>query len=131
MYWKSIGMHTTVNSLFSSWKYFRTHTLSENLLLGYYSTTKIFLQRNIISFVYLELKCAHVSDYSQKFRMSLRRYFKPLLPDPRGSLSEVLPSASIAWAPYSTSKVLQHPLPIYLYIHDSHAHSGVSPFQRS
>ena len=56
---------TTVNSLFSSWKYFRTHTLSENLLLGYYSTTKIFLQRNIISFVYLELKCAHVSDYSQ------------------------------------------------------------------
>ena len=39
--------------------------MSENLLLGYYSTTKNFLQRNIISFVYLELKCAHVSDYSQ------------------------------------------------------------------
>ena len=29
-------------------------------------------------------------------RMSLRQYFKLFLPDPRGSLSEALPSASIA-----------------------------------
>ena len=54
----------TVNSLFFIVEIF-SDAHSENLLLGYYSTAKICLQRNIISFVYLELKYAHVSDYSQ------------------------------------------------------------------
>ena len=53
----------TVNSLFLIVEIFSD--AHKNLLLGYYSTTKLFLQRNIISVVYLELKCAHVSDYSQ------------------------------------------------------------------
>ena len=74
------------------------HTLSENLLLGYYSTTKIFLQRNIISFVYLELKCAHVSGYSQNVSSPLFQAVATRS-QARGSLSEALPSAAIAWAP--------------------------------
>ena len=41
-----------------------------------------------------ELKSAAVTKWES--RMSLRQYFKPLLPDPRGSLSEVLTSAAIA-----------------------------------
>ena len=38
--------------------------------------------------------------------MSLRQYLKPLLPDPRGSLSETLPSTTIASANREVQKVL-------------------------
>ena len=41
----------------------------------------------------VELKSAAVTKWES--RMSLRQYFKPLLPDRRGLLSEVLPSAAI------------------------------------
>ena len=42
----------------------------------------------------VELKSVAVTKWES--RMSLCQYFKPLLPDPRGSLSEALPSAAIA-----------------------------------
>ena len=50
----------------------------------------------------VELKSAAVTKW--KSRMSLRQYFKSLLPDPRGSLSESLPSAAIV-APCSRTSI--------------------------
>ena len=105
----------TVNSLF-----FIVEIFSDAYVVRKFVTLILFHYKNFISVVYLELKCAHVSDYSENVK-------EPLFQ----SRSEALPSAAIAWAPYSTSKVLQNPLPIYLYIHDSHTHSWVSPFQHS
>ena len=113
----------TVISLFLSWKYFRmalvVRKFVTRILFHYenFSPSKHFLiwifrtgarTRGVNSGTRWEgeLKSAAVNNCKCESRMSLRQYFKLLLPDPRGSLSEALPSAAIASANREIQKVL-------------------------
>ena len=49
-----------VITFFRSGNIFGRRLLSENSLLEYYSTSKIFLHRSIFSYGYLERECEHV-----------------------------------------------------------------------